>query len=95
MSDDTIIVVTGSMLRGARALIGMSQEQVASRAGITRPCLALWEQSSNSAPSASYPLLARVVETLESQGIRFRHDGVFYERAIPRQGVTIQSEAVA
>jgi transcriptional regulator with XRE-family HTH domain len=48
----TIVEITGSMLRAARSLTGMTQQVVADRAGISRPCLTTWEGSSDSVPNA-------------------------------------------
>jgi transcriptional regulator with XRE-family HTH domain len=93
--NEKLIPVTGAMLRAARAFVGPSQEAVAKRAGITRPCLALWENSSNAYPNAHYPYLVRVIDVLESEGARFRRDGIFIERAVPISGATIHSEATA
>jgi transcriptional regulator with XRE-family HTH domain len=93
--DEKLIPVTGAMLRAARAFVGLSQEAVAQRAGITRPCLALWEQSSNACPCAHYHLLVRVIDVLESEATRFRRDGIYIERAVPIRGATVDSEAHA
>jgi transcriptional regulator with XRE-family HTH domain len=95
MMDERVIPVTGSMLRAARAFVRLSQETVAKRAGITRPCLALWENSSNAYPNAHYPYLVRVIDVLESEGARFRRDGIFFERGVPLNRATIHSEATA
>jgi hypothetical protein len=37
----TIVEITGSMLRAARSLTGLTQQELADRASISRPCLAL------------------------------------------------------
>jgi DNA-binding XRE family transcriptional regulator len=95
MSDERTVQITGSMLRAARGLVGLSQQEVAQRANVTRPTVTVWEGSSDAVPNANCRAFGRVVEVLETQGVRFRHDGVYVERAIPRQGVTIHSEAVA
>jgi hypothetical protein len=42
----TIVEITGGMLRAARSLTGLSQQEVADRASISRPCLTAWEGSS-------------------------------------------------
>jgi transcriptional regulator with XRE-family HTH domain len=91
---DKLVPVTGSMLRAARVFVGLSQEQVAERAEITRPCLAAWERSSNAYPHAHYPYLIRVVDVLEAAGARFRHSGIYVERGVPLNRATIHSEAV-
>src|SRR6516165_11999186 len=52
-ADMTIIEITGSMLRAARSLAGLSQQEIAGRARISRPSLTTWENSSSSVPSAN------------------------------------------
>jgi transcriptional regulator with XRE-family HTH domain len=94
-ADDRVIQVTGSMLKAGRVWVGLSQEQVAQRAHVTRPALTIWERSSDSVPRATYPALARVIDVLETAGVRFRHDGVFVERATPLNRTVIHSEATA
>jgi DNA-binding XRE family transcriptional regulator len=89
MMDERIVPVTGSMLRGARAFVGLSQERLAERAKISRQALALWENSSDAYPPAHYPLLIRVIDVLEGEGARFRTDGVFLWRATPLNHLTV------
>src|SRR6266567_2112423 len=48
----TIVEITGGMLRAARSLAGLSQQELAERASISRPCLTAWEGSSGSVPNA-------------------------------------------
>jgi len=48
----TIVEITGGMLRAARSLTGLSQQELAERASISRPCLTAWEGSSGSVPNA-------------------------------------------
>jgi hypothetical protein len=38
----TIVEITGGMLRAARSLTGLSQQELADRAAISRPCLTTW-----------------------------------------------------
>jgi transcriptional regulator with XRE-family HTH domain len=40
-----LIRLTGSMLRAARSLTGLSQQELADRASICRPCLTAWKGS--------------------------------------------------
>jgi hypothetical protein len=54
----TIIEITGGMLRAARSLTGMTQQEVADRAGISRPCLTTWEGSSDSVPNAGVMIVS-------------------------------------
>jgi hypothetical protein len=49
----TIVEITGGMLRAARGLTGLSQQELADRASISRPCLTAWEGSSGSVPNAN------------------------------------------
>jgi transcriptional regulator with XRE-family HTH domain len=95
MTDERTVQITGSMLRGARGLLGLSQQELADRASIRRPTITAWEGSSDAVPNANCRTFARVVEALETQGIRFRRDGVFIERATPISRATVHSEAVA
>jgi transcriptional regulator with XRE-family HTH domain len=39
----TIVEITGGMLRAARSLTGLSQQELAERASISRPCLTAWK----------------------------------------------------
>jgi transcriptional regulator with XRE-family HTH domain len=61
----TIVEITGGMLRAARSLTGLSQQQLADRAAISRPCLTAWEGSSGSVPNAKPRALHRVAALLE------------------------------
>ena len=49
----TIVEITGGMLRAARSLTGLSQQELADRASISRPCLTAWEGSSGSVLNAN------------------------------------------
>ena len=71
----TIVEITGGMLRAARSLTGLSQQKLAERASISRPCLTAWEGSSGSVPNAKARALHRVVAALEAEGIRFSDGG--------------------
>ena len=59
--DMTIVEITGGMLRAARSLTGLSQQELADRASISRPCLKAWEGSSDNVPNAKARALHRVV----------------------------------
>jgi transcriptional regulator with XRE-family HTH domain len=70
----TIVEITGGMLRAARSLAGLSQQELAERASSSRPCLTAWEGSSGSVPNAKARALHRVVSALEAEGrLFFRH----------------------
>jgi len=90
----TIVEITGGMLRAARSLTGLSQQELAERASISRPCLTAWEGSSGSVPNAKARALHRVVSALEAEGIRFSNGGVQLQRAAPTETV-LQSGAAA
>jgi transcriptional regulator with XRE-family HTH domain len=90
----TIVEITGGMLRAARSLTGLSQQELADRASISRPCLTAWEGSSGSVPNAGVRALHRVVSALEAEGIRFSDGGVHLQRSTPTSTV-IHSEAAA
>jgi transcriptional regulator with XRE-family HTH domain len=91
----TIVEITGGMLRAARSLTGLSQQELADRASISRPCLTAWEGSSGSVPNAGVRALHRVVSALEAEGIRFSDGGVQLQRFAPMTSTTIASEGAA
>jgi len=90
----TMVRITGGMLRAGRCLVGLSQQEVADRACVSRPSLTTWEGSSGSIPNANARALDRVVSALEAEGVRFAIDGVYLQRAVPTSTVA-HSEAVA
>src|SRR5262249_36152110 len=89
----TIIEITGSMLRAARGLTGLSQQEIAERARISRPSLTTWEGSSGSVPSANVRCLGRVVSVLENEGVVFKAGGATLQPQPLLPSVTAQSEA--
>jgi len=91
----TIVEITGGMLRAARSLTGLSQQELADRASISRPCLTAWEGSSASVPNANTRALHRVVSALEAEGIEFRPNGVHLQRAATSAGTISHSEGAA
>jgi transcriptional regulator with XRE-family HTH domain len=74
------------MLRAARSLAGLSQQELAERASISRPCLTAWEGSSGSVPNAKARALHRVVSALEAEGIRFSDGGVHLQSDVSVRG---------
>jgi len=88
----TIVRITGGMLRAARSLAGLSQQEVADRASISRPCLTAWEGSSGGVPNANARALYRVVSALEAEGIEFRPNGVQLQRSNAPVSTVIHSE---
>ena len=92
----TIDEVTGRLLRAARSLTGLSQQELADRAGISRPCLTTWEGSSDAIPNAGVRPLHRVVSALQAEGIEFRRNGVsINKRTAPIGGTVMASEGAA
>ena len=92
----TIVEITGGMLRAARSLTGLSQQQLADRASISRPCLTAWEGSSASIPNAGVHALHRVVSALEAEGIEFHRNGVsLNKQPAPIAGTVLHSGAAA
>ena len=91
----TIVEITGGMLRAARSLTGLSQQELAERASISRPCLTAWEGSSGSVPNAKARALHRVVSALEAEGVRFSDNGVQLLRTAPMNTVIASEGAVA
>jgi hypothetical protein len=63
--------LTGNQFRAGRALAGMTRDDLADRAGLSRDVLRLWEVSSVSIVPAQYQMLCRAIEALEAEGIRF------------------------
>jgi transcriptional regulator with XRE-family HTH domain len=77
----TIVEIAGGMLRAARSLTGLSQQELAERASISRPCLTAWEGSSGSVPNAKARALHRVVAALQAEGVTFISSGVRLQRS--------------
>ena len=91
----TIVEITGGMLRAARSLTGLSQQELADRASISRPCLTAWEGSSGSVPNAGVRALHRVVSALEAEGVIFTSGGVRLHRPAPASTVLASDGAAA
>ena len=91
----TIVEITGGMLRAARSLTGLSQQELADRASISRPCLKAWEGSSDNVPNAKARALHRVVSALEAEGVRFSDNGVQLQRSAPVGTVLHSNGAMA
>jgi hypothetical protein len=90
----TMIRLSGSQLHAGRVLAGLSIDDLAERAKLCRHSVRKWETSSNAIPGAMYPHLCRVIDILESEGVRFTARGV--EQSRPTSTTTvIASEGVA
>ena len=53
------------------------------RAGLHRQTIWAWERASGATPAAFATKLARVVDVLESEGVRFAADGVHLDQPVP------------
>jgi len=89
------IRVTGCQLAAARALAGLTRQDLAERAGLSYHTLRAWERSSNSIPEATYSHLCRAVDALEATGIRFSDNGVHLQRTVPTSTVAHSEGALA
>jgi hypothetical protein len=86
--------LTGNLFRAGRALAGLTRDDLANRAGLSRDVLRSWEVSSGSIIPAQYQMLCRAIEALEAEGVRFTDDGVQLQRS-PGNTVTQSERAVA
>ena len=68
-SDENIIMslpkLTGNLFRAGLTLAGLTRDDLANRAGLSRDVLRSWEVSSESIVPAQYQMLCRAVEALE------------------------------
>jgi len=87
--------LTGNLFRAGRALAGLTRDDLASRAGLSRDVLRTWEISSESIVPAQYQMLCRAIEALEAEGIRFSDSGVHLQRAAPTSTVIHSEGATA
>ena len=60
--------ITGAQLHAARALVGLSRDDLAVRAQLCRHSIRKWEISSNAAPDAMVGHLSRALDVLEGRG---------------------------
>jgi DNA-binding XRE family transcriptional regulator len=58
--------LTGNLFRAGRALAGLTRDDLASRAGLSRDVLRTWEVSSESIVPAQYQMLCRAIDALEA-----------------------------
>ena len=86
--------LTGNLFRAGRSLAGLTRDDLATRAGLSRDVLRSWEISSESIVPAQYQMLCRAIEALEAEGIRFSDSGVHLHRPAPPSTV-IHSEGGA
>jgi transcriptional regulator with XRE-family HTH domain len=87
--------ITGNQLRAGRALAGLSMEDLAARARLSRCSLSKWEGSSDATPSAMVDHFCRALDVLEAEGVRLSDGGVHLQRTAPIAGTVIASEGAA
>ena len=82
--------LTGNLFCAGRALAGLTRDDLASRAGLSRDVLRSWEVSSDRIIPAQYQMLCRAIEALEAEDIRFSDGGVHLQRStvLPSCGTT-------
>jgi transcriptional regulator with XRE-family HTH domain len=56
--------VTGNLFRAGPALAGLTRDDLANHAGLSRDMLRSWEISSDSIVPAQYQMLCRAIEAL-------------------------------
>lgn len=84
-----MIEVTGAQLHAARVLAGLSRQELADRAYVSRDTIGCWERSSHAAVIGKPALLNRTIEALQVAGVTFTPGGV--DRVRP--SVTLPSAA--
>jgi len=67
--------ITGAQIRAARALLGLSQEDVAKRATVSVPTVKRCETDLARSPHVTEPTRLLVIAALESAGIAFTNGG--------------------
>jgi len=87
--------LTGNLFRAGRALAGLTRDDLASRAGLSRDVLRTWEISSESIVPAQYQMLCRAIGVLEDAGVRFSDGGVHLQRSTAPMNTVIHSEGAA
>jgi DNA-binding XRE family transcriptional regulator len=87
--------LTGNLFRAGRALAGLTRDDLATRAGVSRDVLRCWEVSSESIVPAQYQMLCRAINALEDAGVRFSDSGVTLQRAAPTTSTVIESAGAA
>jgi len=76
--------VTGRQLRDARHALGLSLAGLATRAGVNRMCIRLYESHGDDVPNAHTHVLGRLTRALQDQGVEFLPNGsVCLQRLAP------------
>jgi transcriptional regulator with XRE-family HTH domain len=87
---------TGRQILDARELLGLSLSALATRAGINRVAIRLYEAAGDNPPDAHTSALRRLAHYFESAGIEFRPDGTtFLQRGVPLDHKAIHAEVRA
>jgi hypothetical protein len=87
--------VTGRQLRDARVALGLSHAGLATRAGLNRVCIRIYESHGDDVPNAHTHVLGRLTRYLQDQGIEFCGDGsVRLDRAAPTMKSTALNDGV-
>ena len=85
---------SGSQLRSARELLGLSFSEFAKRAQVNRVTVRLCEAAGDDVPNATMSVMRRLLRTLQESGIEFRSDNtVLLNRAMPRSREMVHPEA--
>jgi len=87
--------LTGNLFRAGRALAGLTRDDLAIRAGLSRDVLRTWEVSSDSVVPAQYQMLCRAIDALEDAGVRFSDNGVHLQRPAAMNTILASEAAVA
>jgi transcriptional regulator with XRE-family HTH domain len=87
--------LTGNLFRAGRTLAGLTRDDLANRAGLSRDVLRTWEISSESIVPAQYQMLCRAIEALEAEGVRFAESGVHLQHPAPASAVIHSGGAAA
>jgi hypothetical protein len=59
--------LTGNLFRAGRALAGLTRDDLADRAGLSRDVLRTWEVSSHSVVPAQFQLLGRAISSISQR----------------------------
>jgi predicted transcriptional regulator len=65
------VKITAGQIRAARALLGISQNELAEQAGVSVPTIKRCETESGTAPNVAEPSRAKIIDALERAGIEF------------------------
>jgi len=70
------MIVSGSQLHAARALAGLSRQELADKSHVACETIGVWERSSDAAIAAKPALINRTVAALAAAGVVITDDGV-------------------